>query len=82
MPRLKLVDDYRQAWKWFSVQAIALLSVLPSVWLSLPEEWRDAVPDGWKIAGCLLVGAAGIYGRIVDQRKPPAPEMAVWSPEP
>ena len=60
---MKLVPNWRAAWKWLSIQLIALAAV----WESLPPEAIAAIPDPWsgRVTLALLVGAG--IGRIIDQ---------------
>ncbi len=60
---MKLVPNARHAWKWFSVQAIALATI----WEGIPEETKAVIPEpyvGWITLGLLIL--AGI-GRMIDQ---------------
>ena len=61
--KLALVPNWQKAWKWFSVQAIALAAI----WEGLPLDARAVIPEpygAWVTLALLL--AAGI-GRMVDQ---------------
>lgn len=65
--KLHLVDDVRDAWKWFSVQSMGLAVVLLGAWGAMPGDLKAALPD-WLvpvIAGLVL--ALGIAGRLVKQ---------------
>ena len=68
---MKLVDDKRHWWKWLSVHALAVAGVLPAVWLSLPVDWRAAVPDVWLAVLAAVVGGLGVFGRLVKQGRKP-----------
>ena len=68
--RMKIVDDARRAWRWFSVQALAVLAVVPLIWSELPPEVQALVPGEWKPWVLAAVAVAGILGRLVDQDKP------------
>ena len=65
---MKLVEDWKQAPKWLSVQFAAALGV----WLSLPEGAQAAmlgllgVPAA-TVPGVLVAGV--ILGRMIDQPK-------------
>lgn len=60
---MRLITNWRQAWKFISVQAIALAAV----WEGLPMEAKDAIPDPYRgYVTLVLLLAAGI-GRMVDQ---------------
>jgi hypothetical protein len=66
---MKLVDNWTQAWKWFSVQFVAAATAVQLSVLALPEGMRDWLPD-WLmhvLAAVLLAGA--VLGRLVDQKK-------------
>ena len=70
MRKLKLVDDWRRAWRYYSVQAMAALAGLPIAYMALPADWQAAIPDSWKMAAVGVVLVAGIVGRIVKQPEP------------
>lgn len=71
-----IVQDWRDAWKWLSVQ----FSLAMVAWASLPAETQAAMLalvglDQGKLVG--LMGVAIILGRLIDQqRKQPAPAPA------
>lgn len=71
---MRLVPDWRQAWKWFSVQILAIIMVLPVVWVGLPADVKAWVPQSWQIPILVLLGAGGIAGRLVDQKPKEAPK--------
>lgn len=56
MKKIKLVDNWRKAWRMASVQVSFLGVALPQVWAQLPQDQRDAVLD--------LVGLKGIASLI------------------
>jgi len=60
---MKLVDNWRAAPRWLSMQAI----VLAAVWEGLPPEAKAVIPPDWQgyITLALLIGAA--IGRVIDQ---------------
>jgi len=64
---MKLVPNARRAWRWFSVQALALAGLIPVAWASVPLEWQQAVPKDWMAYGAAFVAVLGIVGRLVDQ---------------
>lgn len=66
---MKFIANWRDAWKWFSVQALAAIIALPIVWASLPADLKEYLPSGaepWILAA---MAVAGLLGRIVDQNK-------------
>lgn len=70
---MRFVPDWRRAWRWFSVQTLALFALLPIVWPTLPSEVHDWFPVEWRpwLIAALAVG--GIVGRLIDQNPKPAP---------
>lgn len=64
---MKLVPNWRESWRWFSVQALVAIAALPMVWVALPPDLKDAVPDDWLMWIAAAVALAGMIGRVVDQ---------------
>jgi hypothetical protein len=66
---MKLIPNWRKAWRMFSVQAQTIALALTGAWQAVPEDIRTAVP-GWvplTMLGLILVG--GIVGRLIEQPK-------------
>ena len=66
---MKLVEDAKQAWRWFSVQAMTLAAAVQGAWVFVPDDMRATLPPGavqWLTIGLLVMGVAG---RLVDQKK-------------
>lgn len=64
---MQLVDNARTAWRWFSVQAMALQGAAAAAWLAVPGDLREAIPSEWLAAGAIALTALGIVGRLVKQ---------------
>lgn len=64
---MKLVKNAKKAWKWWSVQALAISGALPVVWVTLPPDLKAGVPDTLIPYIAAGVAIAGIFGRVVDQ---------------
>lgn len=65
--KLQLVEDWKQSWKWLSMHGMAVAAAVQASWVSLPDDWRAAVPVG-VVAGITLAAlAVGAAGRLVDQ---------------
>ncbi len=69
---MTLVENWKSAWRWFSVQALAALTVLPLVWMALPSDAKSFLPDSMEPWVLFALAFGGIVGRLVDQ-KPKAP---------
>ena len=64
---MRLVEEARTAWRWFSVQALAVIAVIPLVWEQLPPEAHALIPEAWRPWAITGVALAGIVGRLVKQ---------------
>jgi uncharacterized membrane protein len=65
---MKLIEDWKQAWTWFSVHALAILAILPMVWLNLPADVKTYIPTKYGLIVVMLVAIGGIAGRVIDQK--------------
>ena len=66
---MKLVDDARRAYRWFSVQAMGLALAIQGAWEVIPADMKAGIPQQyvtWLTLGLLVLGIAG---RLVDQGK-------------
>lgn len=66
---MKIIANWREAWRWFSVQAMAAIVALPLVWTALPADVKGFLPDGWEPYLLMALALAGLVGRMVDQSK-------------
>ena len=64
---MKLVKDAGKAWRWFSVQTMALQGAAGGAWLAVPDDMRASVPSEWLAACAVALTVLGIAGRLVDQ---------------
>lgn len=64
---MKTVANAKSAWRWFSVQAAALVALIPVVWSQLPPESQALVPEEYRPWAITIVAVAGIIGRLIDQ---------------
>lgn len=64
---MRLVNDWRKAWKWLSVQSLAVLAVAPVVWSQLPPDVRNMLPEGWEPYVLAALAVGGIVGRLKAQ---------------
>lgn len=65
---MKLVDDWKKAWKWLSVQLPALNLAFLGTWALLPEKFQEALPMPWVIGIAVALIVCGIAGRLVKQK--------------
>lgn len=66
---MKLVYNWRKAYKMLSIQAMAFATAIQGAWVFVPEDMKATIPASivqWVTMGLL---AFGIIGRLVDQPK-------------
>ena len=69
---MKLVWDWKQAWKWASIQFIAISASLQLALLAFPQDIRAYLPDWLTHALAITLLAAAALGRITAQGPPDA----------
>ncbi|MBZ7124641.1 DUF7940 domain-containing protein [Klebsiella grimontii] len=67
---MKLVEDWKNAWRWFSMHALVLAGIIPTVWAELPPDLKSSIPPGTMGAITAVIAVCGIVGRLVSQSKP------------
>ena len=63
---MNLVDDWKQVWKWFSVQGLAALAVALILYDNFGIMQDYLPPNAFHVAMGVL-GALSIIGRVVKQ---------------
>ena len=66
---MKLIDNWRKAYRMLSVQAMAAATAIQGTWVLIPEDMKSIIAPGivqWITMGLLVFG---IFGRLVDQPK-------------
>ena len=66
---MTLVENAKNAWKWFSVQAMTLAAALQGAWALVDADMRASVPQGVVTGITIALLIAGIAGRLVAQPK-------------
>lgn len=64
---MKLVKNWRTAWRWFSMQLMSLVVLLPLAWEQLPIEVKVFIPEGWLPYILAGVALCAMVGRMIDQ---------------
>lgn len=68
---MTLVGEWKQAWRWFSVQAMAGAAIVQAAWAGLPDDLKAHLP-GWLVTALSLgLLLAGLCGRLVRQKSRP-----------
>jgi RsiW-degrading membrane proteinase PrsW (M82 family) len=66
----KLVDNWKQAWKWFSVHCMTIAGAIHGAWLVLPDDMKASLPIKYVAALTVTLMLCGVAGRLVDQEQP------------
>lgn len=66
---MKLIPNWRRAWRMFSVQAQALAIAVLGGWQAMPDELRAVVPAWAVLTVAMVLLVAGIVGRLIQQPK-------------
>lgn len=64
---MKLVPNARRAWRWFSMQMMALAASAQVAWEALPPDALAVIPADWRGYITLGLVVAAMLGRLVDQ---------------
>ena len=64
--RLRLVDDWKRCWKWFSVHMVILLTAIPEVYDAFPALQDYLAPDLFRRL-MLLLGVLTLIARVLKQ---------------
>ncbi|MGO1003290.1 DUF7940 domain-containing protein [Lysobacter sp. CA196] len=67
---MKLIENWRHAWRFVSVQSMTLAIALQGVWLNLPDDLRVHVPDRIAASVTASLLLLGLIGRLFQQRGP------------
>ncbi len=67
--KLRLIEEWRQCWRMFSVQAMALATAIQGAWMFIPPQLQASIPPGWVKGITISLLVLGILGRLVDQPK-------------
>lgn len=65
--RIRLVRNWRQSWRWFSVNCMTLAAAIQGGWVALPEDMKAGIPAPWVSMASVAVLVLGIIGRLIDQ---------------
>ena len=65
--KLKLIEDWRKAWRWFSVNAMLLAVAIQGTWLQLPDDMKASIPPALVSYSTIALLAFGVLGRLLKQ---------------
>jgi hypothetical protein len=64
---MKLIEDWKSAWKMLSVQANIVGASIIGGYMYLPEEFKKEIPTKYVLIAAGVSFLAGLIGRIIDQ---------------
>lgn len=64
---MKLVANWKRAWRWFSVQTMVLAGALQGAWVFVPDDMRASIPHAIVQGITIALLVLGVVGRLVDQ---------------
>ena len=64
---MKIVEDAKRWWRWFSMQAMLAAAAIQGAWIFIPSEMRDSFPKNWIQGFTVALLVLGIAGRLVQQ---------------
>lgn len=73
---MKLIENWREAYRLFSVQAMGLATAGLAAWMVLPEDLKSSLPGWVDNAAAIVILVCGVLGRLIDQ-KPADPDKTV-----
>ena len=66
---MKLVANWKSAWKWFSLQFVAAAGAVQLSVLAFPDTVRAWLPDWLTHVLAVLLLLAAALGRLVEQKR-------------
>lgn len=67
--RMKLVDDYRDAWRWASVRFNGAALAVQATWASLSDDMRSEFPKHAVTVLTVALLIMGTTGRLIKQER-------------
>jgi hypothetical protein len=64
---MKLVENARDAWKWFSMHAMVAAGALLATWELLPQDLKAGLSESQTRRVAVGLLALGVIGRLVKQ---------------
>jgi hypothetical protein len=64
---MNLREDWNKAYKFISVQAIAILAAVQSVWPSIPEDMKSSLPHDFIRYMTYILLTIAVYGVMTKQ---------------
>jgi hypothetical protein len=66
---VRLVEEWKSAWRWFSLQAMALTAAIQAAWGAMPDDLKQHFPAKAVSAVSIALLLLGIGGRLLKQKR-------------
>lgn len=66
---MRLVEEWKSAWRWFSLQAMVLVAAIQAAWAALPDDLKQHFPPRLVAAVSITLLLLGVGGRLVKQHR-------------
>ena len=67
--KIELIEDWRKAWRWFSVNAMVAAGAIQGAWLQVPDDMKAHIPSYLVSGATIAFLVLGIAGRLIKQDK-------------
>jgi hypothetical protein len=65
--KFELVEDWRNAWRWLSVNCMVLAGAIQGSWLFVPEDMKASIPPHITSGVTVILLVIGVAGRLKKQ---------------
>lgn len=65
--KLQVIEDWRNAWKWISVNAMIAAGAIQGAWLQMPDDLKAHVPPQLVSGATIALLVLGVVGRLIKQ---------------
>ena len=72
--RIRLVQNWRDGWKWISTNSMLTAAAIQGAWLQMPEDMKSGIDPSIVNAVTIAVLVLGVVGRMLDFSKVKADE--------
>lgn len=69
--KIKLVSNWKDAWRWFSMNCMAASTTLLTAWVAFPDDLKKVLPLRLVVLIAVAILFSGMVGRLVHQEPPP-----------
>lgn len=64
---MKLVENWRDGWKWLSMHCMIIAGALQGAWVYVPDDMKQMVPRHLVSVLTMILLGLGVVGRLVKQ---------------